>query len=354
MVTIQPHVRLTLKRVVQRLRQDGRDDAAYVARQVTGTIVTGGGGASTTSGGGSSGGGSLSGDVNGTLSSTRVGRIQGRAVSSEPPADGQALVYDGTSDAWRPGVPGASGIDYSGLTRETAPWSSPTPVWSASSTTDDPDYSFLEALYDTDDTSQFRTLAPALSDPFPHTLVGAWVEVDLGAARDITYFRLIQQWAQGWELQYTDDDTDPDSWSTAWWGSPDDYTLPEDTGIQQVSGGSPISARYWRFWVNQGPDDEALKYYNLWLATFALYSGSTSQVSSARKYAATVGDGATTVFPIAHGLGSRDCLVSVRAVATPYGRLDSGYTVAFTDDDTVTVTFSSAPSTDQYRVVVLG
>lgn len=51
----------------------------------------------------------LSGDVSGNTSATSVVRIQGRAVSSEAPSDGQALVWDGAGQQWRPGTVSGGG-----------------------------------------------------------------------------------------------------------------------------------------------------------------------------------------------------------------------------------------------------
>ena len=55
----------------------------------------------------------LGGDVTGDVTSATVVRIQGRAVSSEAPNDGQALVWDQAGQQWRPGNVGggSSGWD---------------------------------------------------------------------------------------------------------------------------------------------------------------------------------------------------------------------------------------------------
>jgi len=45
----------------------------------------------------------LAGDVRGPMGATTVTRIQGRAVSTEPPSDGQALVWDQSGQQWKPG-----------------------------------------------------------------------------------------------------------------------------------------------------------------------------------------------------------------------------------------------------------
>jgi hypothetical protein len=50
--------------------------------------------------------GSLSGDVTGGQSSTRVGALQGHPVDSTAPSDGQVLKWDGSNNKWAPGTDG--------------------------------------------------------------------------------------------------------------------------------------------------------------------------------------------------------------------------------------------------------
>lgn len=68
------------------------------------------------------------------------------------------------------------------------------------------------------------------------------------------------------------------------------------------------------------------------------------------KFVALLGDGTATVFPVVHNLGTSDVDVVVRIAAT--GELVDP-DVFVTDANTVTVDFGSAPSVDEYRVVVL-
>jgi hypothetical protein len=70
------------------------------------------------------------------------------------------------------------------------------------------------------------------------------------------------------------------------------------------------------------------------------------------RFAASVGNGVATSFVLTHNLNSRDVIVQVRANAAPYAMKLT--TVEMTTVNTVTVYFSTAPSTDQYRVVIIG
>lgn len=66
------------------------------------------------------------------------------------------------------------------------------------------------------------------------------------------------------------------------------------------------------------------------------------------KFAANVGDGSATTFTIAHGLGTADVTVSLRRVSD--GALV--FTTTTVDATNVVLTFATAPTANQYRVVV--
>jgi hypothetical protein len=71
-----------------------------------------------------------------------------------------------------------------------------------------------------------------------------------------------------------------------------------------------------------------------------------------RKYAANVGDGTATSYTITHNLGTRDVTVALYEVASPYAEVVAD--VEHTTTNTITVKFSVAPTTDQFRVAVQG
>ena len=72
----------------------------------------------------------------------------------------------------------------------------------------------------------------------------------------------------------------------------------------------------------------------------------------ARKFAANVGDGSATSYTVTHNLGTRDVIVTVYDNSSPYAEVITD--VAHTTTNTVTIAFSVAPTSNQYRVVVNG
>lgn len=71
-----------------------------------------------------------------------------------------------------------------------------------------------------------------------------------------------------------------------------------------------------------------------------------------RKYAANVGDGSATSYTITHNLGTRDVAVTVYDNSTPYAEVICD--VQHSTTNTITLLFSVAPTSNQYRVVVNG
>lgn len=71
-----------------------------------------------------------------------------------------------------------------------------------------------------------------------------------------------------------------------------------------------------------------------------------------RKYATDIGDNSATSFTVTHNLGTRDVTVAIRSAASTYDMILTDW--AATTTNTITVTFASAPTSSQYRVVVHG
>lgn len=71
-----------------------------------------------------------------------------------------------------------------------------------------------------------------------------------------------------------------------------------------------------------------------------------------RKYAANVGDGTATSYVITHSLNTRDVTVAVYDNSSPYAEVICD--VQHTSTSAITLLFSVAPTSNQYRVVVHG
>jgi hypothetical protein len=69
-----------------------------------------------------------------------------------------------------------------------------------------------------------------------------------------------------------------------------------------------------------------------------------------RKYAANVGDGTATTYTVSHNLGTKDVIVSVYDNSSPFAEVVTD--VQHTSTTAITLLFSVAPTSDQYRVVV--
>lgn len=71
-----------------------------------------------------------------------------------------------------------------------------------------------------------------------------------------------------------------------------------------------------------------------------------------RKYAASVGDGSSTSYTVTHNLGTRDITVTVYDNTSPYAEVVCD--VQHTSTTAATILFSTAPTSNQYRVVIQG
>ena len=70
-----------------------------------------------------------------------------------------------------------------------------------------------------------------------------------------------------------------------------------------------------------------------------------------RKYAASIGDGSSLSYVVTHNLGTKDVQVTLYDNSTNAEYLAD---VTHTSTTTITVAFSTAPTTNQIRVVVFG
>lgn len=82
---------------------------------------------------------------------------------------------------------------------------------------------------------------------------------------------------------------------------------------------------------------------------FVKFAGGAGGIA---KYSANVGNGALTSITVNHALGTNDVAVEVYDNTTPFGKVYPD--INHTDANNVTLVFSTAPSTNAYRVVVIG
>ena len=71
-----------------------------------------------------------------------------------------------------------------------------------------------------------------------------------------------------------------------------------------------------------------------------------------RKHAADVGDGTALSYTVTHSFGTKDVTVHVYENGSPYAQVEAD--VEHTNSNAVTIKFAAAPTSAQYRVVVVG
>ena len=95
--------------------------------------------------------------------------------------------------------------------------------------------------------------------------------------------------------------------------------------------------------------------------TLAIANGGTGGATAAAaktalgfttKYSASIGNGTDTTITITHSMGTKDVTVEVYENASPYEKVYPD--IVHGTVDTIDLTFASAPTSNQYRVVVIG
>ena len=80
-------------------------------------------------------------------------------------------------------------------------------------------------------------------------------------------------------------------------------------------------------------------------------AGLAGSVHAAKRYAANLGDGSATQYDLSHNLGTRDCIPQVYRNGSPWDVVECD--IEKLDANTVRLRFASAPTSNQYRLVVL-
>jgi hypothetical protein len=71
-----------------------------------------------------------------------------------------------------------------------------------------------------------------------------------------------------------------------------------------------------------------------------------------RKYATSIGDGSSTSIVVTHNLGTQDVMVMLRDNSSPFAIMEADFQA--TSTNTVTLVFTVAPTSNQYRAIVFG
>lgn len=74
--------------------------------------------------------------------------------------------------------------------------------------------------------------------------------------------------------------------------------------------------------------------------------------SRTKKYVINIGNGTLTTIPVTHNLGTMDLSISIRENSSPYNIVMAD--VQLVDNNKLNVLFATAPSSNQYRVTVIG
>lgn len=86
-------------------------------------------------------------------------------------------------------------------------------------------------------------------------------------------------------------------------------------------------------------------------ATKAYTDTLVSGISIVAKYSVSIGDGTTTSYTITHNLNSRDVIARIYTSAAPYAMIITD--IEHTTINTITLIFTTPPTLNQYRVVVI-
>ena len=103
--------------------------------------------------------------------------------------------------------------------------------------------------------------------------------------------------------------------------------------------------------VNRGTSSDVEVLWNETSDQWTLTNDGTNYHEITRKYKTTLNTSATS-YTVTHNLGTKDTVVSIYEVASPFAEIIAD--VEHTSDSAVTIKFAVAPASGEYRVVVIG
>ena len=103
--------------------------------------------------------------------------------------------------------------------------------------------------------------------------------------------------------------------------------------------------------VNRGTSADVEILWNETADQWTLTNDGTSYHEITRKYKTTLNTSATS-YTVTHNLGTKDTVVSIYEVASPFAEVLAD--VEHTSDSDITIKFAVAPTAGEYRVVVIG
>ncbi len=104
--------------------------------------------------------------------------------------------------------------------------------------------------------------------------------------------------------------------------------------------------------VNRGNESDVSITWDETNDLWTLTNNGSNYHAIARKYAITIGDGLLTQFTLMHNLGTKDVTVQIFENNSSYAQVEAD--VEHTDPNYVRINFASAPTSNEYRVVIVG
>ena len=104
--------------------------------------------------------------------------------------------------------------------------------------------------------------------------------------------------------------------------------------------------------VNRGDSADVSITWNETNDQWTLTNNGSNYHAIARKFAMDIGNGVLTTIPVPHNLGTKDVTVQIFENNADYNQVEAD--VQHTSPDEITLKFAVAPSSNEYRVVVVG